>query len=62
LIEPKSAQVGKQNPDPGPSRGMRAVAREKSHGTILFPGRFPVMNSKKIFFSVQILFKFELIL
>jgi hypothetical protein len=38
-----AAQVGKQNPGPGPRRGQRAVhavTREIGHGLILFPGRF----------------------
>jgi hypothetical protein len=49
-----AAQVGKQNPGPGPRRGLRAVraiAREKGHGLILFPGHFPAMNSNMSYFS-----------
>jgi hypothetical protein len=65
LIGPKSAQVGKQNPGPGPRRGLhavRAAAREKAMGRLYFQACFRVMNSKISYFSVQILFKFELIL
>jgi hypothetical protein len=53
LIGLKSAQVGKQNPGPGPRRGLRAertVARGKGHGPILFPGRIRDMNSKISYF------------
>jgi hypothetical protein len=53
LIGPKSAQVGKQNPGPGPRRGLRAVhaaAREKAMGRLCFWAGFQVMNNKISYF------------